>query len=338
MQPGVKAEYQFPHEGGSVRCELCPNSCIIPDGGRGICSVRVNREGILFADGYGIYPAVHMDPIEKKPLNHFLPGSSILSVGSVGCNLRCLHCQNHSLARGSPSGLEDSRTSPKEMVVMSMKRGSVGIAFTYNEPTVNFEYLMDVLPVLRGSGARVVMVTNGHLSPEPWKRVMSMTDGANIDVKGFTEEFYMDVAGGSLRPVLENVKAAFDMGVHVELTYLVIPGRNDDGDQVAGFLQWARDSLSTSVPLHFTRFHPDHMMTDVPPTPIETLERIREEAVDSGHEHVYIGNVWGDGFNDTVCPGCGKVLINRDGYSTRVKGFKDGICSNCKREIYGVWK
>ena len=279
-----------------------------------------------------------MDPIEKKPLNHFLPGRSILSVGSVGCNLRCLHCQNHSLARGSPLGLEDSRIPPSEMVEMSMKSGSVGIAFTYNEPTINFEYLMDVLPGLRGSEARVVMVTNGHLSIEPWKRIMSMTDGANIDVKGFTEEFYMDVAGGSLRPVLENVKAAFDMGVHMELTYLVIPGRNDDGGQVADFLQWVRDSLSTSVPLHFNRFHPDHMMTDVPATPVRTLERIRQGAVDSGHEHVYIGNAWGDGFNDTTCPGCGKVLINRDGYSTRVKGFKDGTCSSCNRDIYGVWR
>jgi len=190
MTEGVKARYWGSQGDGNVRCQLCPHACRIPEGGRGVCGIRVNKGGELVAAAYGIYHAVHLDPIEKKPLNHFYPGSRILSLGSIGCNLTCLHCQNWSLSRERPEGMEAYYLPPDILIDRAMDRGSIGVAFTYNEPTINFEYIMDVSPALRRKGAKVVHVTNGHLDTGPWKELMEETDGANIDVKGFTEEFY----------------------------------------------------------------------------------------------------------------------------------------------------
>ncbi len=320
-----------------IRCELCPHHCSISDGKRGICGIRVNRNGKLVAAAYGIYPALHLDPIEKKPLNHFMPSSSILSLGSIGCNLKCLHCQNWSLSRERPEGMEGYYLPPELVVEKALSRGSIGIAFTYNEPTINFEYIMDTAPSLRKKGAKVVHVTNGHLEAGPWKELMEHTDGANIDVKGFTEEFYRSVTGGYLKPVLENVKISVDMGVHVEIAYLVIPGHNDDETQVDGFLGWVLEKLGPDVPLHFNRFHPDHRMMDVPATPRETLEWMRKRALESGIHHVYIGNMGGAGYNDTICPSCSRKVISRDLFISSRKGLKDGKCAHCGTKIPGVW-
>ncbi|MFO8051413.1 MAG: AmmeMemoRadiSam system radical SAM enzyme [Thermoplasmatota archaeon] len=322
----------------AVKCELCPHHCNIEEGRWGLCAVRHNIEGELIAEAYGIYPAVNVDPIEKKPLNHFMPGSDILSVGSVGCNLTCLHCQNWSLARERPKGLERYYISPSEMVDLSKKRGSIGVAFTYNEPTINHEYLMDTCPALREKDAKTVMVTNGYLSPDPWKALMEHTDGANIDIKGFTEGFYREITGGELAPVLENVKTAVDMGVHVEIAYLVIPGKNDDEEQIGSFIDWVLERLGEDVPVHFNRFHPDHKMTDVPSTSRESLEGIREEAMGRGMHHVFIGNVGGRDYNTTFCPGCGRPVLRRDHFLVASsKGLKDGRCKKCGKYIPGVW-
>ncbi len=323
-------------KGNYVECGLCPHHCSIPEGGVGICGVRKNVGGELGAIGYGIYPAVHMDPIEKKPLNHFLPGSSILSLGSVGCNLRCRHCQNWSLARASPDGLDENFLPVKDLLGMSSRDGSIGVAFTYNEPSINFEYIMEAAPALRKKGSNVVLVTNGYLEKGPWRELMEHTDGANIDVKGFTEEFYSQIAGGRLQPVLDNVRTAFEMGVHIEIAYLVIPGYNDDDEQIEGFVRFMVEKVSPDVPVHFNRFHPDHLMLDVPSTPVSTLVSIREKAREGGMNHVFIGNVAGKEFNDTICPGCGKTVIKR-GWFSATSYVKNGKCRWCGRKIYGKW-
>lgn len=337
MPPPMKARFWSSSDEGGIRCSLCPHGCVINDGARGICGIRENRAGVLYALGYGIYPAVHRDPIEKKPLNHFLPGSDILSVGSVGCNLTCIHCQNWSLSRDRVDGKEPYYLPPDDLVRNALSGGSVGVAFTYNEPTINIEYLLDVLPRLQSKGARTVLVTNGYLNPASWKELLVHTDAANIDVKGFTEDFYRKVTGGSLAPVLDNVISAFKAGVHIELTYLVIPGYNDDPGQIDAYLKWVKDELSPDIPLHFSRFHPDYKMNNVGPTPMETLLRIRDQCGDAGIQHVYIGNVMGSGLDDTKCPSCSRTIITRSGYRVDDKGMKGNSCKYCGTKIRGVF-
>jgi pyruvate formate lyase activating enzyme len=292
--------------------------------------------GKLYALGYGIYPAIHMDPIEKKPLNHFLPGSNVLSVGSVGCNLTCRMCQNWSLSRGSPD-LRDRPIEGKDLLALVSSNGSPSVAFTYNEPTINEEFLMDTLPILQEKRIRTILVTNGYLNPDPWAEVMGNTDAANIDVKGFTERFYKDIAGGRLAPVLDNVRTAHEAGVHIELTYLVIPTENDSMEELGSFCKWVSKELSGDVPLHFTRFHPDHRLTHLPSTPISTLEMAKRIAIDMGLNYVYIGNVHGTGYNDTLCPGCGSEIIARRGYTVSFGWSRPGECPRCGHNIEGVW-
>lgn len=321
-----------------VECSLCPHGCRIPEGRKGICGIRHNIGGQLFASAYGIYPAVHLDPIEKKPLNHFLPGSRILSVGSVGCNLSCLHCQNWSLARDSPEGKQPYFISPGEMARIAGKGDSIGVAYTYNEPAINHEYLLDVCPMVHEKGLKNVLVTNGYLSSGPWKELMEHTDAANIDVKGFNEGFYRDITGGELSPVIDNVESAVGMGVHVEIAYLVIPGRNDDNDQIDPFIDWMVGKLGGDVPVHFNRFHPDNQMMDVHPTPRDTLDRIRSRAMDRGIKYVFIGNMGGKDYDTTFCPSCNHPLIERMHFLLPSRmGIKDGKCRKCGMAIKGVW-
>ena len=338
MARSVMARYFKKTDDDTVFCELCPHHCKIPDGSYGICGVRYNKQGTLIAEGYGFYPAVHLDPIEKKPLNHFLPGSMILSLGSVGCNLTCKHCQNWSLARSKMTGQGNKILTIDELLPLALEKGSIGVAFTYNEPTIDFEYIMEAGKRLRKNGSKVILVTNGYLEKDPWNDLMGITDAANIDVKGFTDGFYKDITGGSLGPVLRNAETAFNRGVHIEIAYLVIPGLNDDDRQISEFLEWTQMSLSRDVPIHFNRFHPDHRMADVPPTPPETLMRIRDMAKEKGSKNIFIGNIRGIGSNDTFCHFCGKKLISRDGFWAPKVKMQDGRCRFCKSEIYGVWK
>jgi pyruvate formate lyase activating enzyme len=330
------AEHWERIEGGKVHCLLCPQGCRIPEGKQGLCGIRKNVTGELKAMAYGVYPAVNVDPIEKKPLNHFLPGSEAFSIGSVGCNLTCRMCQNWSLSR-SVADIRARIMEPKELLAMAGASGSPSVAFTYNEPSINFEYIMEAAPLLRSKGIRTVLVTNGFLQPEPWKELMTVMDAANIDVKGFTERFYKSVAGGKLQPVLDNSKASFEAGVHIELTYLVIPTVNDAEGEIENFCRWVATDLSSDVPVHFTRFHPDFEMTDLPPTPVETMEMARNIATGAGLVNVYIGNLGGKGYNDTVCPKCRSLIISRVGYSVTVRGMDGTSCSSCGRRVYGVF-
>ena len=330
------ASHWEPIESGRAHCLLCPQGCRISDGKSGICGIRVNKDGKLYAMAYGIYPAVHMDPIEKKPLNHFMPGSNVLSIGSVGCNLTCRMCQNWSLSRAVPD-LRDRALSVSDLLAIVGSTGSSSVAFTYNEPTINHEYLTEALPILKDKGIRSVLVTNGFLNPGPWSDLAGVADAMNIDVKGFTERFYREVAGGKLAPVLENVKAAHSAGSHVELTYLVIPTENDSPGEMRSFCEWVVKEVSADVPVHFTRFHPDHEMMHLPPTPLGTLDLAKAIALESGLRYVYIGNAHGKGYNDTYCPGCGSLIISRRGYDITTRWSAAGSCPECGRSIHGVW-
>jgi len=319
-----EAMYWIEKEGDVVKCELCPHNCIIHNGKRGVCDVRQNIDGKLKAMAYGIYPAIHSDPIEKKPLYHFLPGGQILSVGSTGCNLHCQYCQNWNLARDKVDGKEGFFIPPDKLVKIAKEEGSIGIAFTYNEPTINIEYILDSAPLLKQEELKLVLVTNGFLSPEPWDKLMEYTDAANIDVKAFTEKFYRQLTGSRLEPVLRNVKSSFDKNVHIELTYLVIPGYNDSEEEVDQFLNWIIEELADDVPVHFTRFHPDYRMSRVPQTPIDTLNRVMKQSKRAGLKNAYMGNVMFNDYNDTICPNCGKTVIKRRGFSVRDSGIKGG--------------
>lgn len=336
MDEPKEASYWEPVEGGMVRCLLCPHGCMIAEGRFGICGTRSNVSGRLAAMAYAVYPAVNMDPIEKKPLNHFLPGTGVLSIGSVGCNLTCRMCQNWTLSRGGID-VRSRRLMPEELLAMARSIGSPSVAFTYNEPSMNYEYLMDAAPMLKENGIRTVLVTNGFLRPEPWRDVMGAMDAANIDVKGFTERFYKEIAGGRLRPVLDNTKAAFESGVHVEITYLIIPGENDSSDEIGSFSEWVGKDLSPELPVHFTRFHPDYKMMDHRPTPVGTMEKAREIARKAGLVHVYIGNMAGVDHNDTTCPRCGSLLISRTHLSVKLTGLRGDACSKCGTRLHGVF-
>ncbi len=320
-----------------VKCQLCPHHCILGAGSSGRCGVRKNVDGKLLAMAYGHYPAVHIDPIEKKPLNHFVPGSSILSLGSIGCNLNCLHCQNWSLARTRAGEVPVETLDMDDLLNIAGRKGSIGVAFTYNEPTINFEYVLEASRRLRKNGSKAVLVTNGYLEDAPWKELMEVTDGANIDVKGFTEEFYREITGGDLESVKRNVETAVKMGVHVEIAYLVIPGKNDDGEETDRFIEWVLKDLSDEVPVHFNRFHPDHRMLDVPPTSPEILLSLKEKARKKGIKYVFIGNLGGSGLNDTDCPSCGRKVVKRDGFFGPKVHLRDATCPWCKTKLKGVW-
>jgi len=324
-------------EDGAVRCFLCPHSCLVREGQKGICRVRGNIGGTLRALSYGKVSSVHLDPMEKKPLFHFHPGEPVLSFGGVGCNLRCLHCQNYSIAQVGLGDLELMEVPPDEVPGMCVRSGSNGVAWTYNEPTIWYEYMMDASRACKAEGLFTVSVTNGYIQEAPMRALKGVIDAVNIDVKGFTEEFYRQVCKGSLAPVLRTCEVAKEVGMHVELTYLVIPGRNDRQEEIASFCQWVRDRMGVGTPVHFSRFHPDYRMTDVPPTPRSVMDMAYKEGVAHGLEYVYVGNMATERGESTYCPRCGALLVRRYGFSAEPVGVTDRRCAKCGRETDIIW-
>jgi len=306
-----------------VRCTLCPAFCTLTDGKVGICGARTNKGGELFTDNYGELVTVAVDPIEKKPLYHFYPGREILSTGANGCNFACVNCQNWTI---SQQKVRTMFFTPDRLADAARQHKSIGVAFTYTEPMIWFEYLMDTAPLLREAGLKTVLVTNGYINPDPLHELVGYVDAMNIDLKGIRPEFYLKVCKGKLEPVLETIRTVFEAGVHLELTNLVIPGKNDSGEDISGLVEFVA-SVSPDIPLHFSAFHPDYEL-DAPPTPIATLLRAREIA-QSRIKYVYIGNAGVEGGSDTFCPRCGQLLISRSGYSIETKGLSGSFCSQC---------
>ena len=321
-----------------VRCHLCAHECLIPNGGRGRCLVRVNRGGTLGSLVYGQLIAEAVDPIEKKPLFHFLPGSLAYSVAALGCNFRCAHCQNHTIAQPlqvAEHEYRGRRASPESVVAAAIRSGCKTIAYTYTEPTVYFEFALDVARCARERGLRNVFVSNGFMMPAALELIAPVLDGINIDVKGIRDRFYREVAGGALEPVLRALRACVSHGIWVEVTTLVIPGMNDGEEELRDTAQVVAD-ISPSIPWHVSRFFPAHRLRHLPPTPVATLRRAQAHGHAAGLHFVYLGNVPGEG-EDTLCPGCGEVVIRRSGYRVVDNRLIAGRCPTCQRELEGVW-
>ena len=323
-----------------VRCELCPRYCVIPEGAAGDCRIRVNLEGRLRATTYGRPSAIHIDPMEKKPLYHFHPGETILSIGTAGCNLHCLNCQNWQLSqRGGEEMEEIHRAMPEDMVRTALAYDCGAIAYTYSDPIVFSEYAADTSRLAREKGLRNVFVTAGYINREPLRQLCRVLDAANTDLKSFDDGFYRTNCSGRLQPVLDALVTMREEGVWIEVTNLLIPTLNDDLALIRRMARWIRDNLGADTPLHFSRFHPMYRMRNLPPTPSDTLERAHAEARDAGLDYVYIGNLRGHQAGSTYCPRDGTALIRRIGYRiTENRLTADGRCPVCDEKIPGVWR
>ncbi len=313
-----------------VICKLCAHKCKINKGKKGICGVRENNNGKLYTLVYGRAGSLAVDPIEKKPLYHFYPGTQVLSFGTVGCNFSCLFCQNVSLSQGQSDSIYLKNVSVNEVVDAALKYD--GLAWTYNEPTMSYEFSYDVFKNLKKrKGGYTVYVTNGYMQEAPLQEISPYLDAMNIDVKAFRSEFYRAVVGGKLEPVLKTCKIAFDLGIHVELTYLVVPGHNDGSEEIRDFSEWVRRELSDDTVVHFSRFHPHHKMSHLSPTPEHKMSRAKDIARDAGLNFVYLGNLPSN--NNLYCPKCHHTLLKRGYFSSGELKLDDGRCPNCGREI-----
>ncbi|MGC8873901.1 MAG: AmmeMemoRadiSam system radical SAM enzyme [Chloroflexia bacterium] len=325
------------HSRTFVKCRLCPKGCLISDGRRGDCRVRENRGGTLYTMAYGNPCALGVDPIEKKPFYHFLPGTTAFSLSTAGCNLHCLYCQNWQISQVPPERTDFVQLLPEDVVAGAQQARSPSIAFTYAEPTVFFEYMVDTARLARARGLRSVVISAGYINPEPLAELCTLVDAIKIDLKGINEAFYREVCSATLAPVLQAIRQIARSGVHLEIVNLVVPGRNDALEDMRTLARWVRDEVGPDVPLHFTRFYPQYRLLDVPPTPVETLERARAIALEEGLHYVYVGNVPGHPGNHTYCPGCGRVVIRRSGFSVLEMALQDGRCAFCGYPIPGVW-
>jgi pyruvate formate lyase activating enzyme len=328
-----EAKFWEKGEGERVRCRLCPHSCNIAPLRRGICGVRENRDGKLYTMNYGKVASINVDPIEKKPLYHFYPGEEVFSLGSVGCTFRCGFCQNYAISQASLSEFGTRDMKPEEVVETARSYGCRGVAFTYNEPTIWHEFAYDAMKIAKERGLFTVYVTNGFIQEAPLRELAGVLDAMNIDVKGFTEKFYSKLCKAPLGPVLDAVTLAHQLGIHIELTYLIVPGENDDREEIRQFAQWVA-ALDPRVPVHFTRFHPDYQMTDKPPTPIPTMEMAHDVGKEAGLKFIYLGNVALRHGEDTVCPKCGALVIHRMGFNVLSMEAKDGHCKVCGEDLY----
>jgi len=328
--------------GGKVRCTLCPWHCVTSNGQRGACRVRENRSGKYYTLVYGEAAALHVDPIEKKPLFHFMPGSWALSVGTAGCNIRCKDCQNWDISQRTPEELRaESRLvsmSPQTLVSQARSNNIPVIAYTYNEPIVFYEYMHDTAKLGRQQGIKSVMISNGSINREPMLELAPYLDAVKIDLKGFSEEFYREYTAGTLEPIKTTIKRLVALGKWLEIVYLVLPTVNDDADTIRAMSEWLVKAVGPYVPLHFSRFFPAYRLKNLPPTPVETLRNCRHVARQAGLKYVYVGNLPGSELASTYCYSCGKIVIQRDGYRILSRDIKpNGACRFCGAPIHGAW-
>ena len=333
------AMFQETREEGKVQCGLCSHRCLVLPGKRGICGVRENRDGRLISLVYDKVIAQHIDPIEKKPLFHFQPGSLSYSIATPGCNFRCRHCQNADISQFPQDhhGLVMGETvSPEAIVEAALKHRCTSISYTYTEPTIYFELAFDTARLAVEAGLKNVFVTNGYITAEALKAIGPYLHAANIDLKGFTDDFYKNICGAKLQPVLDTIRLYRELGIWIEITTLVITGHNDSEDELRSIAQFIR-SVGDDIPWHVSRFHPTYKLIDQPPTPLETLKRAWRIGTDAGLRYVYVGNIPGEG-EETPCWNCKKTLIKRFGFSVRENLVRAGNCGYCGVKIDGVWK
>ena len=324
-------------DGGNIQCELCPHRCRVAKGKRGICRVRENRDGKYYSLVYGNPCAVHLDPIEKKPLFHVLPGTTSFSLATAGCNFHCKFCQNWEISQAAPEDVTSYEVPLELMVKRAKEVGARSVAYTYAEPTIFYEYMIDIGTLAKKSGLLNVYHSNGFINPVPLKNLCKVLDAANIDLKGFSDDFYQELCGGNLAPVLETLKTLKREKVHLEITNLVIPTKNDEMSMVKEMCLWVKKELGADTPIHFSRFYPLYKLKTLPQTPVSTLDKARAVALSAGLKYVYIGNVPGHEGENTFCPKCKKVVIHRTGYMVGEINLKAGKCRYCGKPIPGIW-
>lgn len=327
-------------DAGNVRCRLCRHGCVIAAGNRGLCGVRENRHGVLHSLVYGRLIARHIDPIEKKPLYHFLPGSLSYSIATVGCNFRCRFCQNADIAQlptDHGGAILGDECSAEEVIRAAAQAGCRSISYTYTEPTVFFEFALETARLARAEGMRNVFVTNGYMTREALELIHPFLDAANVDLKAFSAKYYQTLCGAKLEGVRQSLRDMRDLGVFVEVTTLVVPGLNDEAGELRQLAEFLVADLGADTPWHVSRFHPTYRLTDRPPTPVATLRAARAIGLAAGLKHVYTGNVPGDPGENTFCPGCGQTVIERRGFRVADSRLKQGRCAECGETIAGVW-
>ncbi len=320
-----------------IKCRLCPRECTIDDRERGYCGARENRGGTYYTLVHSRVAIAHIDPIEKKPLFHFLPGTTAFSIATAGCNVNCKMCQNWEISQVRPEQVRSTYMPPRELVALAKQYQCPSIAYTYSEPVIFHEYVTDVADAGRSAGIKSVVISGGYIQQKPLEQWCRTVDAVKIDLKGFSEKFYKEVVNGELKPVLEALVALRKWGMWTEIVALVIPTLNDSDAEFKALARWVKSNLGPDVPVHFTRFHPEYLLTNLPPTPLETLERAKAIADAEGLHYAYIGNVPGHSAENTYCPKCRRLLIERSGFTIGQNRLHKGKCEYCHEVIPGVW-
>ncbi|HLD36510.1 MAG TPA: AmmeMemoRadiSam system radical SAM enzyme [Planctomycetota bacterium] len=322
---------------GTVECLTCPKKCKVLNQGRGICGNKLNDDGFYYSLVYAKPCTTNIDPIEKKPLFHFLPGSQAYSLSTAGCNLGCSFCQNWQISQSKPEQLDSYNLTPKDIVEQAKKSEAKVIAFTYGEPIVFYEYMSDIASLARKSDIHSVMISNGYINPEPLTKLCKHLSAVKIDLKAFTEEFYRKYCNASLQPVLDTLLTLKKIGIWFEVVVLIIPTLNDSAKEIKAMCEWIKNNLGDSVPVHFSRFHPEYKLKNLPMTPVKTMEDSRQIACDAGLKFVYLGNIPSHSAESTYCPDCKKTIIKRTGYRIAENLVKAGKCPFCSALIPGYW-
>jgi pyruvate formate lyase activating enzyme len=326
----------YEQKGPMLHCLVCHRNCIIPKNKRGFCDMRENDGAKLFTLNYGLSSSMAVDPVEKKPLYHFYPGSQVFSLGTIGCNFRCKFCQNWTISQAKLDEIPLRELTPEESIELTQKYDCLSLAWTYNEPTMWFEFTYDSAKIAQKNNIKTIYVTNGYMGSEALDLISPHLDAANIDLKGMSNRFYQDLCDARLEPVLENIRTMYEKKIHIEITNLLIPGYNDSKEYIKALVTFLAEEVGVEVPLHFSRFHPDYQLTDIPATSVKALETAKEIANNAGMLYVYIGNVPGHDGENSRCYDCGELLIRRNGFQTSIESMKNNKCPQCGAKMHFV--
>lgn len=321
-----------------VKCSLCPKNCLIPEGKYGFCRARKNISGILYSMGYAKPCSVAIDPMEKKPLFHYLPGSRTFSIASAGCSLRCLFCQNWQISQCSPEQTRNYDLSPQDVIRIAKEKNCPVIAYTYSEPVNFYEYMLDTAKIARQNGIKNIMHTAGYINKEPLEKLLPYIDAANVDLKGFSQDYYKNICGAELESILQTLTIMKKHRIWIEITTLVVPGYNDSPEELKKLCHWIKTNLGPDTPVHFSRFYPIYKLAHLTATPYQTLEKVYEIAKECGLKYVYIGNVYDNPYEDTKCPKCDKIVVDRKGFEILDNKIRNGKCIYCGTKIAGIWR